>query len=163
MGELVPNSGENKKRKMMLAFICLQKPLSYNAQKKHRYEEVLRTAYSEYNSGASFADAPLYGCVYYFHTDPTNLDADNLSKPVWDALKGLSYLDDSLISLRHAGILKLKGEAFEPFDLSRLPDQIADRLIEVLGTEPHVLYVEIGQIEPEMFEFGRMRSVEPDL
>lgn len=102
-------------------------------------------------------DAPLYGAVYYFHSQPSGLDADNLSKPVWDALQGVAYPDDSRIRLRHAGIVDLRAFSIDEFDLSRLPDAVAERLFTVIGSELHVLSVEIGILATHMFEFGRTR------
>lgn len=139
----------------MLAFICTHKPLSVNARRRAAYDDNLRTAYRAAHADETLPDGPLYGKVYYFHMEPTGLDADNLSKPVWDALKGLPYSDDKSIRLREAGLIDLRNTPVETFDLTTLPGPVAQRLIEVLGSAPHVVYVEIGKVEPEMYEFGR--------
>jgi hypothetical protein len=74
---------------------------------------------------------------------------------VWDALTGLSYNDDSQIRLRHAGVIDLREVEFKSFNLSKIPDTVANALLEVLGTEPHVVYIELGSLQDDMYEFGR--------
>lgn len=92
----------------MKAFLLKRKPKSVQSKTKSKYQEYLREAYNEYCDSDAFEEFPLYGKVYYFHRENTRLDADNLSKPVWDALEGLAYEDDSVIKLRHAGIIDLR-------------------------------------------------------
>jgi len=142
-------------RNQMLAFICIKRPLSINARNKTRFQEEIRRAFSDSYSNLSPREGLLYGTVYYFHTVPRSLDADNLSKPVWDALKGLTYNDDSQIRLRHAGVIDLREVEFKSFNLSKIPDTVANALLDVLGTEPHVVYIELGPLQDDMYEFGR--------
>lgn len=138
----------------MRAFICLQRPRSYNAKKRPHYQEQLREAYSEYHPEAGAFGGSLYGRAYCFQARPTGVDADNLSKPIWDALRDLAYGDDAQIELRHAGILQLSDGVIGQLDLTSIPDEVADDLIDALGSEPHVLYVEVGPLMPGMYTFG---------
>ena len=100
-------------------------------------------------------EGPLYAAVYYFHSRPTGLDADNLSKPILDALQGLAYEDDRQVKLRHAGTFDL-SVGFDLLDTSRLPQAIFDDLIEAVNGEEHTVYVEIGRLHyTSHFRFGR--------
>lgn len=92
--------------------------------------------------------------VYYFHRQDTTLDADNLSKPVWDALRGAGFADDNAVKLRVAGIIDLDNPALAVVDLSNVPDPVAQELLRVIGEEEHVLYIEFGPLAGSLFRFG---------
>ena len=98
---------------------------------------------------------PLYGVVYYFYRRNNQLDADNLSKPVWDALEGVAFENDLLIRLRHAGVVDLRSTDMTTFDLSKMPDTVADNFIQMIGVEEHILYVEFGILHQSMFLLGQ--------
>jgi hypothetical protein len=97
---------------------------------------------------------PLYGLVYYFHRVKTELDADNLSKPVWDSLVGAAYADDELIRLRIAGVYEVTEMSMEALILDRMPSPLAERLVQLLERHNHVLYVEFGRLNESMYLFG---------
>ncbi|RLC19757.1 MAG: hypothetical protein DRI57_06380 [Deltaproteobacteria bacterium] len=136
------------------AFLFKRKPKSVQSSTKSKYQEYLRDAYNEYCNSDEFETSPLYGKVYYFHRENTQLDADNLSKPVWDALEGLAYEDDSVIKLRHAGIIDLRETDMELFDLSLIPDNVANSFLDMVGSENHILYIELGRLRNDMIFFG---------
>lgn len=138
----------------MRAFISNQRPRSVNARTTDRFQERIRQSYREYNSGDMFLTEPLYGVVYYFYNRNNQLDADNLSKPIWDALEGLAFDDDFLIRIRHAGIVDLRSTDMNTFDLSNMPDNVAANFIQMIGVEDHILYVELGNLHQSMFVFG---------
>lgn len=97
---------------------------------------------------------PVCGRIYYFRSVPHELDADNLSKPIIDALVGLAFADDALVELRHSGIVDLNRDDISGFDLTRMPDEILEDFMESIGTEKHLIYVELGDLRKEMFIFG---------
>ena len=99
----------------------------------------------------------MYGKVYYFHWESTQLDADNLSKPIWDALEGLAYEDDSIIKLRHAGIIDLRETDLQQFDLTSIPDDVADSFLDMVGSEKHILYIELGKFLNNLIIFGETK------
>ena len=101
--------------------------------------------------------------MFYFvrHYDPRRHgDADNVSKPTWDALEGLAYDDDHRVRLRIAAVIEMEPEedgypSIQGLDLSAVPVAIADRLLEfVESDEDHVVYVELGAVTSEMLTFG---------
>ncbi len=139
----------------MRAFLSSQRPRSVNARMTDRFQERIRQAYHTYYPATDLLAEPLYGVVYYFHNQHNQLDADNLSKPIWDALEGLAFEDDRVIQLRHAGVVDLRSTDMTTFDLSSMPDTVIDDFIEMIGSEDHVLYVEFGNLDQSMFLFGQ--------
>lgn len=139
----------------MRAFLCTHRPRSVNAKYTSRYQEHIRTAHAKYCSSSRVIAEPLYGITYYLHKKPTQLDADNLSKPIWDALEGVVYDDDLVVQLRHSGVIDLGKADLTVLDLSRIPDSVANDIIAFAGTEDHIIYVEFGLLQPEMFVFGQ--------
>jgi hypothetical protein len=143
----------------MTAFVCTARPRSVNAKGTATYQQLLRDAFAFFHEAHVPADEPKYGLAYYFHARPTELDADNLSKPIWDALEGLCYADDRSIRDRRSGTVDLRSNDFHAFNLSRLPDDVAAALINAIGAEDHILYVEFGALNDQMFAFGIEGSV----
>lgn len=97
----------------------------------------------------------LYGVAYYFHRGPTQIDADNLSKPIWDALQGAVYDDDASIKLRIAGVIDLsKPDGVVEMDLLRMPERVYESFLEAIDGEEHILYIEIGSIGMHHYRIG---------
>ena len=137
----------------MKAFICSKRPRSVNAKKTETFKNFISQAYVDY-CGTDDITAPAYSRVYYFRNVAHQLDADNLSKPVLDALQGIAYDDDSIVKLRHSGIVDLTIEDISGFDVSGIPDNVLPDFLEKIGTEDHVIYVEIGPLALNMYKFG---------
>lgn len=138
----------------MRAFLSNQKPRSVNARMTDRFQEGIRQSYREYCPDSEPLNDELYGVVYYFHKRHNQLDADNLSKPIWDALEGIAFENDLLIRLRHAGVVDLRKD-MTTIDLSNMPDTVVDNFIQMLGVEEHIVYVEFGILHQSMFLFGQ--------
>ena len=98
-------------------------------------------------------------------------DADNISKPIWDALgKGGAYRDDRQVRLRIAAVVDLslvvgaEGTGVEAFDLSDAPPVVANAVETLasgstdgdgaIGAAPGFVYVEMGRLGPAMLRFG---------
>jgi hypothetical protein len=106
---------------------------------------------------------PCYGIAYYFVRgyDPRrDADADNVAKPLWDALEGVAYHDDHVLRLRIAGVVEL-GFAREPsiealeLDLEPLDPAFAADLLRLIESgAKRFLYVEIGPARASMFAFN---------
>ena len=143
---------------VMVAFACARQPLSFNATtrgaKRDAYREHLKREFASAGSGHELPRGACYGIVYYFLRGNGGPDADNISKPLWDALRGVAYEDDAAIRFRQAAVIDTDGTDLNELDLTHVPDETAARLIELLGDEDHVLYVEIGSLRPDMLTFG---------
>ncbi len=138
----------------MRAFICLERPLSVNSKNTARFQQAVKVAYRNAYPEEDGLWEDIYGIAYYFHRQRSTLDADNLSKPVWDALRGAGYADDNLLKLRLAGIVDLNNPELAGIDISSLPDAAANELLRAMGEQNHVLYVEFGPLTKQMFRFG---------
>lgn len=145
----------------MQAFLCNHTPRSVQAKnKKHKalYYASLLEAYRKYHATATLMDKSLYGTVYYFHKVKTQLDADNLSKPVWDALKGQAFNDDFQVRFRSAGLFNLGVENIDELDLTTMPDYIFGDFLEMIdGESGHILYVEFGEFTYDLIRFGNVK------
>lgn len=133
-------------------------PLSYNSRNKAVYQNLIRAAFLRKYRGAvpcfSTADE-LYARVYFFTSDGVNVDADNISKPIWDAVNGMVYIDDRKIVMRTAAVIDVKSHPFSTIDTSSMSGAVAADLIQNL-TEPNVrcLYIECGKFRESMIKIG---------
>ena len=96
----------------------------------------------------------LYGIVYYFFKLDKKHDADNLSKPVWDCLTNIIYLDDNQIKLRLAGTFDLSKYGAKEIDLTKIPSSIMGQFLDALDNHDHFLYVECGNLSFSHYQFN---------
>jgi len=141
--------------------IVTAKPASYNSwRKKSRtskatYTEKLRVAFEERYPELKTTPltGDLYGIVYYFHRKEVHLeqtvDADNLSKPIWDSLGKFLYKDDRQIKLCFAGCIDLTKYNLNELEMEALPKEF----IKTISNEPNTLYIECGNLELNLFKF----------
>lgn len=133
-------------------------PLSYNSKNKTVYQELIRKAFQRRFRGVipCFPVAQeLYARVYYFTSDGVTVDADNISKPIWDAVSGMVYVDDRAIVMRTAVIIDVNKHPFNTIDTSGISGAVAADLMQYL-TEKHVrcLYIECGYFNESMIKIG---------
>lgn len=138
----------------MYAFLSKLRPRSVNAKKSEEYQHGLARDFRSYHAEEIKIDGNLYGVTYYFHKGKTELDADNLSKPIWDALESIAYVDDKLIKFRTSGVFDLRSEPIEVLDLSNIPDYLFSDFLEMIEKEDHILYVEFGKLNYSLFSFA---------
>ncbi|WP_308132008.1 RusA family crossover junction endodeoxyribonuclease [uncultured Flavobacterium sp.] len=143
----------------MHCFIFKRQPKSYNSGfksdlSKQLYTDALILALNQFNTISSPFEEDLYGIVYHFYKKNVGIDADNLSKPLWDLLKGIMFKDDKQIKLRIAGSIDISSGDFSVFDFSNLKGEVTAELIEAFDTQDHFLYVECGKLKNGMFKFN---------
>ena len=132
----------------MYSFIIKVKPKSYNSwgsasvAKKTNYRHLIESSFNNAYPGHIPLDTDLYGSVYHFFQRDIGIDADNLSKPIWDCLREILFDDDKRVKMRVAGSFDLTTNDFTILDFSGLPGMIIDTLLEAIETEEHVLYIE---------------------
>lgn len=137
-------------------FILKRRPYSYNKSSEAKKESFREAVKNEYPNLAPL-DGDLYGKVYWFcnvslSDQGKQSDADNISKPVWDGLKGLAFHDDQQVKLRIAG--RIDGlEGIEGLDFTNLDVSFQMELRNAIASEKHVLYVECSLLVPSMFRF----------
>lgn len=125
---------------------------------RERYKRLVRFAFERALPTVTPLDGELYAAVYFFHDGRVPVDdlpdADNLSKPVLDALKGVAYGDDRQVLLRTSGLFDLRTP-LGVLNLTRVPKPTLQALLSLLNRGPHVLYVEVGRLHYEQhFRFG---------
>jgi len=138
----------------MYSVVAATRPRSVQAKKTLHYKNEIVRAFQRYVPAPQQLDGPLYGVVYYFHNVPTDTDADNISKPVWDSLEGMAFANDRHIKLRLAGIHDLSLAGLERLDLSGVPEDLARDLDELVASEDHILYIEVGKLHESMYRFS---------
>ena len=138
----------------MYVLLSTIKPRSVRAASE-KLKLGLRHAFSLAHPTGAPLSGDLYAAVYYFHRVPTELDADNLSKPVLDALEGLAYENDKQVKVRYSGIFDLRSGT-GVLDVDRVPQPHRQHLLGLLASQKnHVLYVEVGRLHYEQhFRFG---------
>lgn len=82
--------------------------------------------------------SPLKLSLVFFHTGPTDLDTDNIIKPIQDALVQVIYYDDDQVTDVFAARRDLSG----PFRLRSTPPALA----QALGSEANFVYVVVDEI-----------------
>lgn len=139
----------------MVCFCAHTRAKSYQ-RSKHKmlrsYERKIAQAFIDTNhSGYSKSDL-LYARVYYFHQEREVADADNISKPIIDALKGHLYPDDKQVIFRSAACLDMQRD-FE-IDYTNVPaDLVADISASILCGDS-VIYIEVGSYSDVFIQFG---------
>jgi hypothetical protein len=142
----------------VLGFIRAGKPPSYNSWNptKKKWHEQFRTELQQSYTrvGGRIESGWLYGFVAMFvhgfdvNNDP---DADNLSKPVWDSLASVAYVNDSDIRLRIASVIDvgpLPNASFTLIDPANFPAVVLTEVARLLREGAgHFVYVEIGPLE----------------
>ncbi len=128
------------------------KPLAYKARGKAKYQAALA------NEARNVALAPLlatrlYSKAYYWHRGKATIDADNLSKPILDALKGIVYEDDAQVVLRATARVALESDSYELVQHGIDPERY-QRLITLIAEEPQVLYIEVGELTSFRLNLG---------
>lgn len=125
--------------------IAPRRPLSINAANRAKFKaELARIAHNSVEG--PFTSSQLYCKVWYFYRGPSDVDADNMSKPVLDALEGIVYENDRQVVIRVAAKVSIDVGSYEiapPVDAL----DAFDRFTEFLAVEHHVLYIEIGEID----------------
>lgn len=136
---------------MVFFMVVLEAPKSYNAdnRKKVRYTERLqeqaRQIIQRYPEISLFQDA-LYIYIYYFHRVKSEVDVDNMSKPILDGLRRIVYTDDSQVIKRTA--MKIDLSASYTLSNENIPDYIYEELLASINNDEkkHILFIEVGKM-----------------
>ena len=145
---------------MISVVIRLRKstPVSYNSDSKNKrkYMDSIVAAFSKNYNGKIpkyRKGIELYGQVFFFTSDDTDLDADNLSKPVWDALRGTVYDDDKQIVSRTSTIVYTRAHDFIPINGNY--DTSAELLQILTSKTVRCIYIECGYFDETMIEIEK--------
>lgn len=97
----------------------------------------------------------VYARIVWFHRDWSQEgDADNISKPIVDALNGIFYDDDRKVVKRLVHKVCTRSEAFV-VDSANAPKVAYDELVQLLAEDhPHIIYVEVGLVRGAFVALG---------
>ena len=147
----------------MLCGLVLRRPRAYgssykkNDSKGQTYRQHIQEAFTRRYEHLAELTGDLYGIVYCFYptyNETIDADADNISKPVWDCLTGFLYHDDAQVKLRIAGCYDLSKNQLTDLDVTNLPDDIRDDLLNAIDQKQPVMYLECGVFKADMIRFN---------
>ena len=137
-------------------------PLSYNSKNKGSYQNQIRSALLRKYKGEvpKFSlNEELYGRIYFFTSYGVNVDCDNISKPIWDAMNTILYNDDREIIMRTASVIDVNRHPFTIIDTSSIDSDVAAELMQLLsGANVKCLYIECGKFNESMIKLGRQSN-----
>lgn len=121
----------------IVAFTVLGVPKSVQAKNRRSVQvwkdRVADAARAVLLSGFVPLDAEVRVAVTYFYSHATDLDVDNIAKPIVDAMAGVVYEDDRLVT----EVVLRKTDQTGDVTLLNPPPELADALY----SEPHFVYV----------------------
>ena len=141
------------------ALLSVGRPASYQGSpnSKTAYKNRLQSCYNRNYVGKMTAKQ-LYGQVFHFYKQDLMLDADNISKPTWDALVGLAFDDDRQITVRSAASIDLNVNDMMVVDMDNIPDDVVYDFMDSILSNDHTVYVECGEINSyqELFNQSKL-------
>ncbi|MBK1624358.1 RusA family crossover junction endodeoxyribonuclease [Afifella marina] len=102
---------------------------------KQRVRDATLSRREQVYQAALLDDRPLAVTIYYFPSDPMEGDIDNIVKPIVDAMKGVSYLDDRSVE-------RIAAQKFEPEEDWQCVAP-TEQLAFALDMEPPVIYIRV--------------------
>jgi Holliday junction resolvase RusA-like endonuclease len=125
-------------------FLIRSRPVSQQARRSSRKDAwkdfVRREAERSWGPVHVPADGPVCVTLIYLY-DEVALDVDNILKPIQDALVGLVFPDDSLVT----DVIIRRRELLGTFDLTR----VSSVLVEGFEYGNEFVYVWIGDAPPQ--------------
>ena len=125
-------------------FFIKGRPVSQQTRRRSKLREwrefVKQEATRYWSSTHVPANGPVCITLVYLY-DEVVLDVDNVMKPIQDALKGLAFSDDSLVTDAIIRRRQLRGS----FDLSR----VSPVLIEGFASGGEFIYVHVSDAPPQ--------------
>ncbi len=136
-------------------------PLSFNSKKTKNKDAYFKRIQSEFlrkfkGAVPKFpANEELYARVYFFTSSGVNVDCDNISKYIWDAVNNLVYVDDRKIVMRTAAVIDVNLHPFNIIDTSSIDSTVAADLMQGLAeTDVKCLYIECGKFKESRIKIG---------
>lgn len=145
---------------MAFELVIIRKPASVNRRRDSQYYGVFRAALNQEAAAEFGAAQPLSGALYariiWFHAGRQG-DVDNIIKPILDGLKGVCYTDDRSIVKCAVERVDFSTATIALSSETVPATEYLDILNAIGGPDPHVLYIEIGQLPTRELYFGAVR------
>ncbi len=139
---------------MVCSFHIDLKPRSANKPPRQGYSLKIATAARDQYDGPLLTD-PLYSRIIWFHKYvSTQGDADNIAKRIHDALKGVLFADDRLITHSLAvrvdatRQIEIVADALHPTAAASLVERLSDPSVR------DILYIELGRQTDQKIHLG---------
>ncbi len=138
-----------------LVLVIARKPISLNAGGKEKHKKAIAE-----EARLRFRGPPLTGELYarilWFHRERPggrDGDADNICKPIIDALNGIAYRDDLQVVKRLVHKVYMSNEL--DFEEAGRPPGVLAEILRLIGmAEKHIIYIEIGPLRSTKVSFG---------
>jgi len=129
------------------------KPISASTGPRPRF--ALRLQAAALAQGARLLPGPLYARIVGFQLRRSQGDVDNIAKRILDALQGTVIQDDDDVVRCLTQKTTADPSGSFAIDTLRIPSpSVLAELQRLLGTEDHVLYIEIGPVTDLTISFG---------
>ncbi|MDR1958666.1 MAG: RusA family crossover junction endodeoxyribonuclease [Planctomycetaceae bacterium] len=141
-------------KKKAKSFNSYRSPNKGNIPEKDSYAWHIHRALELFWPDFALLNSDLYGIVYYFYKKNSGIDADNISKPVWDSLTGKLYANDNQVKMRVAGTFDISRPSPTLLDFSNLKENMVVQLLSAIEEEDHIIYIECGHLSYSLYKFG---------
>ncbi len=124
----------------MIEFVVVGTPRAHRANSRPLWQAKVQAAVPEQDQ---LLDGPLCLRIDFFFSEATDLDTDNIIKPIQDALEDLVYEDDKTI----VDVCARKVDRVNPPPVIGAPVTLARALSSTTGD---FVYVRVAEARPEV-------------
>jgi Holliday junction resolvase RusA-like endonuclease len=144
----------------MCCFIVERRPVSYNSDayrgtRKANYHDEIRQNYPSQEVLSFPKEKDVTGVLAYFcfgYNSNTSPDADNISKPVWDGLRGVAFEDDKQVVARFAQVVDLDRYSLSSIDVTVVPPLVLQRIFDLAEKRESFFVVSLVEHLPSNFK-----------
>lgn len=128
-----------------------------NSAGRQKYQASLREEASGWFQERARLGGNLYLRIVWLQRYPTKQDTDNIAKPISDALNGIVYDDDNIITKYLIERILYRSDI--TLLSNTIPSAVYKKLVSLIGQEkPDILYVEVGDASRPGFYFEPFAS-----
>lgn len=137
------------------------KPKSQQADRKRlkRYQERIQSFLKTDSQLISVInESKKLSCsIYYFHRKKTDVDVDNICKPLIDATKGIIINDDHQVFVLLAARVHVLEDDYEITNTGMEPEEY-ENLLDLISKEDNVIYIEFKELMSTSLSVGGRMS-----
>jgi hypothetical protein len=120
-----------------------------------RYKSLVRNELlNSWGDDLPLLDGRLSACLVYFYFNGNPPDADNISKPIWDALTGVPFADDQQICLRQSCLLTDSELAYFELPNFLYENEASRKLRKYLKARRNCVYLWVGPFQVERIQMN---------